>query len=131
MVALPLLACLYYNKRKGTQLRKAEGTLRPVNHAQNFIQLDPIGLILLAAGLSLVLIPISLAYSDTRTWKAAYTIVELVVGGVCLVALIIWEVKWARFPILPMSIINSRTVIFGLIGRYTCFSPCIRRRTLS
>lgn len=77
------------------------------------------GLILFAAGLALVLIPISLAHSDTSTWKSAHTIVELVIGVVCLVALGFWESRWARWPILPMSLLKSHTVIFGLIGMLT------------
>lgn len=115
-LALPLLVSLYINKRKGTKLRKAEGTYKPKNHLQNFIQLDPLGLLLLAAGLSLLLIPISLASSNKNTWKAGHTIAELVVGGVCLIALAVWETKWARWPIFPNTIFKSRTVVFGLLA---------------
>lgn len=115
---MPLLVSLYINKRKGAKLRKAEGSYRLPNHFQNFLQLDPVGLVLLAAGLSLILIPISLASSNTRTWKSAHTIAELVVGGVCLIALAVWETKWARWPILPVALLKNRTVIFGLAGRF-------------
>ncbi|CAK7221407.1 hypothetical protein SBRCBS47491_004520 [Sporothrix bragantina] len=115
-LSLPLLVSLYVNKRKGTQLRKAEGTYVPVNHLQNFLQLDPLGLLLLAAGLSLLLIPISLASSNTNTWKTGHTIAELVVGGVCLMALPLWEMKWARWPVFPKTIFNNRTVVFGLLA---------------
>ncbi|EED23034.1 siderophore iron transporter, putative [Talaromyces stipitatus ATCC 10500] len=113
-IAIPLLASLYINKRKGKKLRKAEGTYQRLNHLQNFLQLDPVGLGLLAAGLSLILIPISLASSNTNTWKSAHTIADLIVGAVCLVALAVWETKWAQWPILPISLLTSRTVIFGL-----------------
>ncbi|CAK7205700.1 hypothetical protein SEUCBS139899_008479 [Sporothrix eucalyptigena] len=115
-LSLPLLMSLYINKRKGTQLRKAEGTYVPVNHVQNFLQLDPLGLLLLAAGLSLLLIPISLASSNTSTWKEGHTIAELVVGGVCLLALPLWETKFARWPVFPKTIFNNRTVVFGLLA---------------
>lgn len=115
-LSLPLLISLYINKRKGAKLRKAEGAYKPVNHLQNFLQLDPLGLLLLAAGLSLLLIPISLASSNTNSWKTSHTIAELVVGGVCLIALPIWETKWARWPVFPKTIFKSRTVIFGLLG---------------
>ncbi|KAH8698608.1 putative siderophore iron transporter [Talaromyces proteolyticus] len=116
VISLPILASLYHNKRKGTMLRKEEGTYKPRNHVQNFLQLDPLGLILFGAGLALVLIPISLAPSNENNWKTTHTIVELVIGSVCLIALVIWETKWARWPILSMKVLKNRTVIFGLIG---------------
>lgn len=125
---MPLLVSLYINKRKGAKLRKAEGSYQLPNHFQNFLQLDPVGLVLLAAGLSLILIPVSLASSNTRTWKSAHTIAELVVGGVCLIALAVWETKWARWPILPMALLRNRTVIFGLAGRFIVSIDKVGRR---
>ncbi|KAL1895507.1 hypothetical protein Sste5346_005316 [Sporothrix stenoceras] len=122
VLSLPLLVSLYINKRRGAKLRKAEGTFTPVNHLQNFLQLDPIGLLLMAAGLSLLLIPISLASSNTHTWKTSHTIAELVVGGVCLILLPIWELKFARWPVFPPSIFQSRTVIFGLAAMLVNYS---------
>lgn len=71
------------------------------------------------AGLALVLIPISLAPSNENNWKNPDTIVELVIGGVCLIAFVVWELMWARYPILSMSVLKSRTVVFGLIGTFS------------
>ncbi|CAK7200120.1 hypothetical protein SEUCBS139899_002810 [Sporothrix eucalyptigena] len=41
---------------------------------------------------------------------------ELVAGGVCLIALPIWETKWACYPVFPKTIFNNRTVVFGLMA---------------
>ncbi|KAJ5833415.1 hypothetical protein N7474_001726 [Penicillium riverlandense] len=114
IVGSPLLASLYYNKRKATKQRKAEGTYKRSNHLRNIVRLDPVGLILFAAGLSLILVPITLAASSSSTWKTTHIIVMLVIGAVSLVAFVVWEIMWAPWPILSMRLFKSRTVIFGL-----------------
>lgn len=74
------------------------------------------GLILFAAGLSLLLVPITLAETSSHTWKSTHIIVMLVIGFVSLIVFVIWETKWAPWPILSMRLFKSRTVIFGLAG---------------
>ncbi|CAL5872084.1 uncharacterized protein PFLUO_LOCUS6341 [Penicillium psychrofluorescens] len=114
IIGSPLLASLYYNKRKATKQRKAEGTYKRRNHLKNIVRLDPLGLILFAGGLSLILVPITLASSSSSTWKTTHIIVMLVIGAVSLVAFVVWEIMWAPWPTLSMRLFKSRTVIFGL-----------------
>ncbi|KKK21304.1 hypothetical protein AOCH_000541 [Aspergillus ochraceoroseus] len=114
VVSAPLLASLYHNKRKASKERKAQGTYERRNHLKSIERLDPVGLVLFAAGLSLLLVPITLAATATNSWKTAHIIVMLVVGFVSLVAFVVWEIKWAKYPLLSMSLFKRRSVIFGI-----------------
>ncbi|KAJ5925244.1 hypothetical protein N7454_007883 [Penicillium verhagenii] len=114
VVGTPLVLSLFHSKRKAKRQQKSQGTYKHRNHIANIKRLDPIGLILFAAGLSLLLVPMTLAARTTNTWKAPHIIVMLVIGFVSLVAFILWEIKWAPWPILSMRLFKSRTVIFGL-----------------
>ncbi|KAJ5758798.1 hypothetical protein N7520_005954 [Penicillium odoratum] len=114
VIGTPLVLSLWHSQRKATKQQKAQGTYKRRDYLGNITRLDPIGLILFAAGLSLLLVPITLAASSTNTWKAPHIIAMIVIGFVCLVAFVIWEIKWAPWPMLSMRLFKSRTVIFGL-----------------
>ncbi|KAL3452782.1 major facilitator superfamily domain-containing protein [Aspergillus insuetus] len=116
VVAIPMLGSLYYSKIKANKQRKAEGTYQRKNYLKNFFRLDPVGLILFAAGLSLLLVPFTLAASSSDRWGATHIIVMLVIGPVSLVAFVVWEIWGAKWPLLPLHLLKTRTVIFGVIA---------------
>ncbi|KAJ0426904.1 major facilitator superfamily domain-containing protein [Aspergillus carlsbadensis] len=116
VVAIPILGSLYYSKVKANKQRKAEGTYKRKNYLRNFLRLDPVGLILFAAGLSLLLVPFTLAASSSNRWGATHIIVMLVIGPVSLVAFVAWEIWGAKWPLLPLNLLKTRTVIFGVIA---------------
>lgn len=109
---------LLHSKRKATKQEKSLGTYKPRNHLANIKKLDLIGLILFAAGLSLLLVPITLAARTANTWKAGHIIAMIVIGGVCLIAFVVWEIMWAPWPMMSMRLLKSRTVIFGIAGMF-------------
>jgi hypothetical protein len=111
-----MLGSLYYSKIKANRQRKAEGTYKRKNYLRNFLRLDPVGLILFAAGLSLLLVPFTLAASSSDRWGATHIIVMLVIGPVSLVAFVVWEIWGAKWPLLPLHLLKTRTVILGVIG---------------
>ncbi|KAL2794921.1 major facilitator superfamily domain-containing protein [Aspergillus keveii] len=116
VVAIPMLGSLYYSKIKANRQRKAEGTYKRKNYLRNFLRLDPVGLILFAAGLSLLLVPFTLAASSSDRWGATHIIVMLVIGPVSLVAFVVWEIWGAKWPLLPLHLLKTRTVILGVIA---------------
>lgn len=113
---MPLLGTLWWNQRKSRKLRKANGAYQKLDHWLIVQQLDPIGFLFFAGGLSLVLLPLSLAASTTAAWKTPHIIVMIVVGVVTLIVFVVWEVKYAKWPILPMDLFVNRTVIFGSVS---------------
>lgn len=81
-------------------------------------QLDPVGLVLFAAGLALILVPITISQTATNTWKSPHIIAMLVVGGVCAISFVIYELKWAKYPMLAPALLQNYTVNVALIGKF-------------
>ncbi|KAI5479985.1 hypothetical protein MNV49_002275 [Pseudohyphozyma bogoriensis] len=90
--------------------------------AANFFTLiDGVGLILLGLSFSLILVPLTLVASADGGWHNASIIAMIVVGGVLLISLFVWEFKFARYPLMPKRICN-RTFIccVGIDFLYYC-----------
>jgi len=108
--ALPLLGSLWY----GGFVAKRSGALveykTPFQHlgftklaVALFWQLDVIGIILVIAVFSLILVPLSIAGSAKEAWKAGHIIAMIVIGVACIPALIFWELK-TKHPLLPFNV---------------------------
>ena len=122
----PLALSLALNTRKA----KKQGILppRPWQGLGAFeaiksicLQLDVMGILLLAAGISLVLLPIALA--PRAGWSNSSIIAMLVVGFVCLVAFPFWEssLTLAPMPFLPMHTLKRRNVSIACIMGFFYF----------
>ncbi|TPX13538.1 uncharacterized protein E0L32_006009 [Thyridium curvatum] len=72
-------------------------------------KLDLIGLGLLMAVLSLLLIPLTLAGGATSKWKIPGIITPVVLGALFLPLFILWESK-APHPLLPFKLLKDRAV---------------------
>lgn len=117
---LPLALSLLLNVRKA----KKQGLLPPAPwKGRTFLgaaktmwyDLDVMGLLLLSAAISLILIPLTLARNASGGWSNASIIAMLVIGCVCLVAFPIWEAmpKLAPRPFLSLGLLANRTVLAG------------------
>ncbi|UNI13338.1 hypothetical protein JDV02_000092 [Purpureocillium takamizusanense] len=74
-------------------------------------EIDLAGLVLLVVGLSLILIPVSLTGSfNPNRWREGSFIAMLVVGVVCFLAFLVWDIRFAKKPYIPAHMAN-RTVI--------------------
>ena len=117
---LPLALSLLLNMRKAARL----GLLPPSPWKGNSIaasakslwhELDVMGLLLLSAAISLILIPCTLAATAKGGWDNASIIAMLVVGIICLLAFPLWESssRLARHPFLSLRLLRNRTVLSG------------------
>ena len=80
-----------------------------------FWSLDLVGLILLVAGAGMVLVTVTIANGRGSKWSDAHCIAMLVLGGLCSIAFVLWEMYGARHPLIPFSLMKNRTVIVALI----------------
>ncbi|KAI8070829.1 ferrichrome-type siderophore transporter [Gongronella butleri] len=80
-----------------------------------FWQLDIIGVILLAAVLCLLLIPLTLAGGVSSSWHQPDIIAMLVIGFVCIPIFVFWELKFAKHPCIPFRLLKDRGVIACLV----------------
>jgi len=80
-----------------------------------FWQIDLVGLLLIAAIFSFILVPLTLAGGNGSQWSTPNIIVPLVIGVViCIPAFVFWEMKYARHPVMPFRILKDRQVIAAL-----------------
>ncbi|MCJ1434969.1 hypothetical protein MMC27_004339 [Xylographa pallens] len=115
---LPLALALFVNFRKAKKMGCLPVSpwlgVSPVRGLVNlWYELDVMGLLLLSAGISLILLPISLAPTDG--WHNPSIIAMIVIGCVIIVVFPFWEAssKLAPRPFLSLRLMTNRTVLAG------------------
>lgn len=134
---LPLALSLYLNRRKAEKL----GILKPKHHhshshhndsddsdsddsntktttkIKNILlrDLDMIGTLLFSAGLSLILIPLTLISRSPSGFRDPKLLPMILLGLFFLILFPIWEShpRLAPHPLLPLSLLRSRTFVAG------------------
>lgn len=126
---LPLALTLLLNQRKARELKllkprpwKGHGFFKIVRSA--WYELDMFGLILLSAGVTLVLVPLTLAANAPNTWRNGSLVAMHVVGCVCLLAFPFWETskELAPRPLLSLHLLKQRTALAGCALAFFYFS---------
>ncbi|WVF72017.1 hypothetical protein IAT40_006829 [Kwoniella sp. CBS 6097] len=105
---LPILFVLYAGQAK----YRASHPKPASAHYQSLIQalryhwtrVNGPGLILLGGSFVLILTPLTLGGSASNGYKTPSLIAMFVVGGVCLFAWGIWDIRFAKYPIMPRHI---------------------------
>lgn len=87
----------------------------------NLIVLTVVGMLLIIAGWSILLLPLSLANYAAHSWRSASIIAMLVIGFCLLVAFGIWERFFARKQFLPFHYLVDRTVVGACLSAMTLF----------
>jgi len=77
--------------------------------------LAALGVLLLAAGLVIFLLPFTLADSAPSGWRTGYIIVMLVIGFVLLILFGLHERFLARQPFIPFKLLTDRSVVGALL----------------
>lgn len=116
----PLALALFLNFRKAKKQHLLPGS--PWN-GTTFVgglkhlwyELDVMGLLLLSAAISLILIPLTLAATAKHGWHNASIIAMIVIGCICLVVFPLWEssAKLAPRPFIPLRMLTNRNVLAG------------------
>ncbi|KAL8966296.1 MAG: hypothetical protein Q9197_006064 [Variospora fuerteventurae] len=129
---LPLALTLFLNLKKAKKLNQLAP---PPWKGQNFFggvksvwyELDIMGLLLLSAACSLILVPCTLAQRAKGGWNNGSMIAMVVVGCTCLVALPFWEIspRLAPRPFMPLKMIKNRTVVAGCLIAFFYFGKLL------
>ncbi|KAF6829221.1 siderophore iron transporter [Colletotrichum musicola] len=82
---------------------------------RNLIEIDAFGLILLGFGWSLLLLPFSLKTYADHGWRNQSLIAMMVVGGVLLIAYVVYEIKWAKVPSAPRRLVMNKTFLMAIV----------------
>ncbi|RMD41086.1 hypothetical protein DV735_g4059, partial [Chaetothyriales sp. CBS 134920] len=122
-VATPLFVIFKINLHKAGKRgilppRTSNRTLAQgiVHYADEF---DALGVFLFAAGLTIFLLPFSLADSAPKGWSTGYIIAMIVLGFVLLVAFGLYESLVARKPFLNAQLLANRTVFAACLLNVT------------
>lgn len=123
---MPLAISLFLNQRKAKKLGlldhrrgwisriKTQGPATTAIKVVNSV--DLLGILLLSAGFALLLIPLTIASSQTDGWGNATMIAMMVVGAVCLVVFGFWECASSKMnphPLIPPYLFKSKTFCAG------------------
>ena len=126
IAAIPLVATMLYLQRRARKhglwtrsLAKDKRQSVPLWKAifhMIWVELDIMGIFLLIAGLSLMLIPLSLTGSfNPGRWREASFIAMFILGVALLGAMVMWELKFAQKPLLPGELVKDRTAMVGCL----------------
>ncbi|KAK6213812.1 major facilitator superfamily transporter [Colletotrichum tabaci] len=76
-----------------------------------FVEFDIVGLILVMAGWSMLLLPFSLVSNATHQWESPTIICLIIFGVVSLVLFAVWERYFAKVSLFPYQFLKDRTVL--------------------
>ncbi|KAH9219154.1 siderophore iron transporter mirB [Leptodontidium sp. 2 PMI_412] len=114
-VTTPLYLVLKLNLRKamkkGLYEKKSSGRTIQQKIWYFIVQFDIPGVILLAGGITVFLLPFTLAYSAPQGWKTPYIIAMIITGFVTLVVFGLYQVYLAPAPFIKQQFLTDRTVI--------------------
>lgn len=125
---VPLFGCYFhmrYLARKTPEWAqiKAEERAAFKGWKQYFIdlfwQLDVVGILFIICVFGFILVPFTIAGGVSSQWRKASTIAPLVIGFVLVPFFILWEYKFAKFPIVPWPLLKDRGVWAALL--IACF----------
>ena len=136
----PLIITLYWAENKAKKLglvdeairRATPGYVEPVKEQLTITQriwrfaeqLDLVGLVLLGAAVSLILLPLTLSQTAKSGWKNPSIIAMLVIGVILLFVFAGWDFKFAKKPVVAWRFMRNRSVTAAAwIGFFDFVSP--------
>ncbi|KAL2220930.1 siderophore iron transporter [Thermoascus aurantiacus ATCC 26904] len=124
-VCTPVLVLFIWNYRKAKKAglmpvqRSGRTWVESIKHYA--IEFDLLGLILIAGGLALFLLPFSLYSYQADGWRSAMIICMIIFGGLLLIAFGLYEKYLAPKTFIPWSLLTDRTVLGAYILSGTLF----------
>ncbi|KUI58342.1 Siderophore iron transporter mirB [Cytospora mali] len=118
LVALPVFGILESNTRKARRLGilKSSKSGRSWSQALCYyaVEFDAVGVFLVGGGLTLILLPFSIAGSSTSKWSPGIFLM-LVLGSTLTVSFVLFEYYCAPKPFVPFQLLCSRNVMGSFI----------------
>lgn len=93
------------------------------------VEMDLVGLVLLAFAFALILMPFSLAKAASGGWSNPSMVAMLVVGFVLLISFGLWEQYGAPIPLAPQRVLRNRgflvAVFVDTLSQFSSFTASI------
>ncbi|KAJ5549709.1 Major facilitator superfamily domain general substrate transporter [Penicillium sp. DV-2018c] len=110
-VAVVMLIMQRRAERSGVLEKARSGRVWWQSVAHYCIQFDVVGIILITAAFSLILLPFSIASYGPKGWATGYIIAMEVLGVACVPAFYIWERYYSPVQFLPWKYLKEPTII--------------------
>ncbi|KAK1990954.1 major facilitator superfamily transporter [Colletotrichum falcatum] len=113
--SVPIAAIFFLNEVKAKKAglippkHKTRSAMESIRHY--VIEFDTVGLVLVTAGWSMLLLPFSLVSGATHQWRSPTIICLIVFGVVCLALFAAWERFFAKVSLFPYRFLKDRTVL--------------------
>ncbi|KAF3074718.1 Siderophore iron transporter 1 [Trichoderma lentiforme] len=120
-ISLPLLFALWQQKKRGHKLESTATHGKFKNVFALWSQFDIVGLFLLTASLTLILLPMTLSTTIFHSWSSPGKISMITVGGCCFIAFLVYEVYVPKHPIILLKLTKNRTVVAGCILQFVLY----------
>ncbi|KAF4467809.1 siderophore iron transporter [Fusarium albosuccineum] len=126
IVSTPLLILMF----KFDKTAREAGLIKRPEHGRNFTQsiifylqeFDVFGLLILATGLSLLLLALSIYSYQNEGWGSPFIISFLVFGPLLIIAFVVYETYLASSSFLPWHLMKDRTVVWTNIMAATLYT---------
>lgn len=118
---MPLLFSLwlYSQQSKTPEKNVMSGGIKSI--PKLWSRLDVAGHILLAASLTLVLLPITLSTYPFQSWTSPAKLSMIIIGGCCFIGFTIYELYVSSYPIVSFKLAKDRTVAAGCIIQFVLY----------
>ncbi|KAK6079044.1 major facilitator superfamily transporter [Seiridium cupressi] len=126
VVVVPLIVVFMWNQHKAKKLGLVPPPREKTCLKEFAIQFDSLGVFLLAAGMALLLLPMNVYSYQTDGWRSPMIIAMIVVGGLLVIAFVLFEKFWAPVNFIPMHLLGDRTVLSaGIMLVFVFFNSAI------
>lgn len=107
--------CLFYNVvvllgLAVTYFPKGHPRMEGVTKKKVVARIDYIGALLSIVGLTIFLVALQ-AGGFSHPWTSAYVLAQLILGLLLIAAWVIWEWKFAKYPMVPKQIFQGQRVV--------------------
>lgn len=118
VVVLPLCMVFFWNQRKAQKMGLLESTWSVRDFSfksvwNYMIEVDLPGILILAAGMTLFLLPMNIYSRQPEGWRSPMIISMTVVGGLLILGFVAYERWLAPKTFIPYRLLMDRTVFFG------------------
>ncbi|KXN73070.1 MFS general substrate transporter [Conidiobolus coronatus NRRL 28638] len=112
VTAIPILFGLFRLQMK------AQRFLPQFNYqASSLRKVDWVGIVLLTAGFSCILIPFSLVVRKEDGWSDPSIYVPIIFGALILIAFLVWEIKFVKHPLVSRKLLTNRAAMVMIVVR--------------
>ncbi|KAE8139836.1 major facilitator superfamily domain-containing protein [Aspergillus pseudotamarii] len=126
--SIPVVGVMLYMQRRAEKVGTLEKRVSERTWWQSiihyFIEFDVIGIVLITAVFSLILLPFSLASYAPKGWASGYIIAMEVLGVVCIPAFYAWERYLSPVQFLPWKYLKEPTIIGSCLLYCVMFISC-------